>query len=270
MLDAASPASEVTLPRGVRPTRLGDTTITGGREGGRKSGMLTFPAGRSGGGRVGGPDRVTDCAVGRESPAASNQAGSRDAGTSGAPAASPAPAQPGPASPPASAAAGQAGGSSAAAQSSPQAAIPGNPPPERISPPPEAAAATSAPPDTTTAPPKRAHTAPPKRFETRAKTSDKPSPLSTPLRETPRRAATLVEDATATRHHHQQPRRRDRHPGRPADAECRTPCTLDAPRAAHAIASYCPDTRWSTAKSDLGASPAGDAGHRAARRKAGR
>jgi serine/threonine protein kinase len=245
------PGGKVTLPRAVRPQRLGDTTVTSGREGGRKSGLLTFLLATlvAGGllALIGFQAAPWLGAPAPSSQTSGDQAKQQPPPPAAAPESSPSAPQAGaPASNPAAAAPAGTAGTGATASTAPPAAeepapngsaAPQNPAPES-----EARSAAPAPP-----PAKKA----------RAAESDKPSALAPPVRETTRRTArpmpaeettqpvtiiTSPAGATATMD------------GR-SDAECRTPCTLDAAPGRHSLAVVLPGHQVEHREFDVGSSP---------------
>ncbi len=232
----SDPGGRVTLPRPVRPRRLGDTTVSSAREGGRKSGLLTFLLATL---VAGGLLALIgfQAAPWLGAPAPGSQTSSED--TKPAPASVPPPQAAAPAAAPTTEPSGSAANTAAA------------PAPGQAAPP---AAAPASPSDSGAAePPPQPVQPAPKKVESAA--SDKPSPLGPPARETPRRVPRPVADTT-------QPVTIISSPagatatldGRP-DAECRTPCTLDALSGRHSIAVVLPGYQVEHRELDVGSSP---------------
>ena len=245
------PGGPVTLPRAVRPRRLGDTTVASGREGGRKSGLLAFLLATL---VAGGLLALIgfQAAPWLGAPAPSGQTPSQGAKeqppSPGAAPQSPTPApQAGAAAAnPAAPAAGTPGPGSTASTGAPTAGAARPGAAEPATPKKPAPAAETAPVELPTHPPAK---------KAQAADGDKPSPLGPPEQEAPRRAARPVEDTT-------QPVTIITSPagatatldGRP-DAACRTPCTLDALPGRHSISVVLPGHQAEHREFDLGASP---------------
>ena len=201
---AEAPRPEVTLPRPVRPVRLGDTTVTSARTGGRKSGLLTFIlAVLVAGGLLAliGFQAIPWMGSNQQSQQQPPEQPEQSAAS-----------KPQESSPPASA--------GTPAETPQQSAAPVAPP-------------KSAPP--ATAPESHPAGTPPQ--QAASAQHDKPSPLAPAVRETPHRAsaatapAETVEPVTIITSPAGASATLD---GRP-DAVCKTPCTLDAAPGRHNI-----------------------------------
>ncbi len=204
---AEAPRPEVTLPRPVRPARLGDTTVTSARTGGRKSGLLTFIlAVLVAGGLLAliGFQAIPWMGSNQQSQQQQPEQPEQSAAS-----------KPQESSPPASAGTpAETPQQSAAPMAPPKSALPATPPESHP----------------TGTPPQQAASAQPAQH-------DKPSPLAPAVRETPHRASTAaapaetVEPVTIITSPAGASATLD---GRP-DAVCKTPCTLDAAPGRHNI-----------------------------------
>ena len=220
---AEAPRPPVTLPRPVRPPRLGDTTVTSARAAGRKSGLLTFLlAVLVAGGLL--------ALIGFQAGPWFGSQGSGQQQADEAKSAKPPETTP-----------------TQTAQA-PQTAAPAPAPPQPAASQPEkpADSAASQPPATPSEP--KMEPAPLKKPEkTTATRQEKPSPLAQPVRETAHRgsasAVEMVQPVTIISSPAGASATLD---GR-KDAVCTTPCTLDAARGRHnislALSGYLPERR---------------------------
>ncbi len=220
---AEAPAPAVTLPRPVRPVRLGDTTATSARTDARKSGLLTFIlAVLVAGGLLAliGFQAIPWIGSGQQAQQQQQQSQPDQSAVS----------KPQKSSPPASVGTPVGTPPQPTPQSAGSVATPES---HAGSAKPQQAAASSA-----------------------GKKSDKPSPLAPALRETPRRVtasapAETVEPVTIISSPAGASATLD---GRP-DAVCRTPCTLDAAPGRHNISIELTGYQSEQREFDLGPAP---------------
>ncbi len=226
----SDPGGRVTLPRPVRPRRLGDTTVTSAREGGRKSGLLTFLlATLVAGGLLALIGFQAAPWLGAPAP------GSQTSSDETKPAQTPASAPPSQATAPAGEPSGPAAAAPAPGQTAP-AAAPGSPS--------DSGAAAPSPQAIQPAPKKA-----------QAADGDKPSPLAPSARETPRRVPRPVEEATQPVTIISSPAGAIATLDSRPDAECRTPCTLDALPGRHSIGVVLPGYQVEHREVDVGSGP---------------
>jgi serine/threonine-protein kinase len=199
---AEAPRPVVTLPKAVRPTRLGDTTVTAARNGEKKGGLLTFLlAVLVAGGLLTligfqAVPWLTSSSAGKQTPAEEAKV------------------QKPPESPPAE----------QPAQKS------ATPPQETPTPKPEAPAAE---------PPSQPATEPAPNAASKAAQSEKPSPMGPPAKQAPRRQPERPETVQPVTVISSPAGASATLDGRP-DAVCTTPCTLDVAPGRHNISLVLP------------------------------